>query len=548
LVEDGTIKEHTIIKVTDHMTNGINGRKIMIVLGCEIIGQPSTGKIGQPKRFDPNATPAAPVAVPQANAPAPGQSYSATPKVSRGPSVSRSPDMGCTPIMQINPYANRWKIKGRITDITKMKTWSNARGDGKLMSVTILDKHGDDIKGTFFNDTAAKYHPDDPGCTQRLEKGGMYTFTGGRVKVANAKWNSCRSEYEISFNNNCEIVQVQDDGGVQKVSYDRCMIDRIENMEPGARSVDILGVVMDFQAHSTFTSKKGNEVTKRELTVADESGASIRATLWGDLAFTPDASFENNPIVLITKCKISDYGGRTLSSAFSGSALEFNPDFAPEMSDVQGWHASGGSNNVKGLSTSGGGTGAKDSIERRKRLVDIDDENIGEDAEKANFINVKAYVTFVKTDGNWCYPADPETRKKLTEDQSAGTNGMWRNEGTGAEYEKPDWSYCVNMKIEDYTGVKYAMAFNKDTQAKAFYNGVTANELKKMEEDADGDTTESHKLLESIHFKQYKLVLMVSTSTHEDEPRKGCKIFKVEEINYVDECQKLLEAIDLYDQ
>jgi hypothetical protein len=41
---------------------------------------------------------------------------------------------------------------------------------------------------------------------------------------------------------------------------------------------------------------------------------------------------------------------------------------------------------------------------------------------------------------------------------------------------------------------------------------------------------------------------MVSTSTHEDEPRKGCKIFKVEEINYVDECQKLLEAIDLYDQ
>ena len=38
----------------------------------------------------------------------------------------------CTPIMQINPSANRWKIKGRITNISNMKTWSNAKGDCKF--------------------------------------------------------------------------------------------------------------------------------------------------------------------------------------------------------------------------------------------------------------------------------------------------------------------------------------------------------------------------------------------------------------------------------
>ena len=38
----------------------------------------------------------------------------------------------CTPIMQINPDANRWKIKGRITNISNMKTWSNAKGDSKF--------------------------------------------------------------------------------------------------------------------------------------------------------------------------------------------------------------------------------------------------------------------------------------------------------------------------------------------------------------------------------------------------------------------------------
>ena len=41
-------------------------------------------------------------------------------------------DKHVTPIMQINPSANRWKIEGRITNISNMKTWSNAKGDCKF--------------------------------------------------------------------------------------------------------------------------------------------------------------------------------------------------------------------------------------------------------------------------------------------------------------------------------------------------------------------------------------------------------------------------------
>ena len=210
------------------------------------------------------------------------------------------------------------------------------------MSITILDKHGDDIIATFSNDTAAKYHPQDDAVTQPLEKGSMYTFSGGRVKVANAEWNNCKSKYEISFNNNCEITKVQDDGAVQKVAYSRFDIAQIEHTEPGGRTVDILASVLSFKAHNIFTSKKGNEITKRELVLGDESGASIRCTLWGDQAFTPDEKFENNPIVLITRCKIVDYGGRSLWGAFSGGVLEFNPSFCTELPKVQQWLQSGG--------------------------------------------------------------------------------------------------------------------------------------------------------------------------------------------------------------
>jgi replication factor A1 len=554
LIDSGEIKENTVLKATETMVNDIGPRKIVIILAADILGQ--SGKIGEPKKFGGPAsqqTTTTSSAAPAPAAPVSRPAVKATPQASRGPSVARSPDLGCTPIMQINPYANRWKIKGRITDISKMKTWSNARGDGKLFSITILDKHGDDIKGTFFNDTAAKFHPEAPEATQALQKGAMYTFTGGRVKVANAKWNTCKSEYEISFNNNCEIIQVQDDGDVQKVSYERFMIDQIENTQPGYRRIDILGVVLNVDSHSTFTSKKGNELTKRELTVADESGASVRVTLWGELAFTPDENFENNPVVLITKCNIGDYGGRSLSSAFNGSSLEFNPTFCHEMADVKGWYDSGGSDNVKALSNGGAGASSKgDSVENRKRISDIESEGLGMNAEKGDFISVKAYLSVVKTE-KWCYPADPENRKKLTWDASGGDNGIWRNEVTGHEFDKPDWSYCLQCKIEDYTGTQYCTAFNRDISAPAIV-GFTAPELKKMQVDSGGDelndaaTGEARKALEKLQFRQHRFVLLCKMDTRQEEPQKSCNIYKVEKLdNWAEENRKLLDAIEQYD-
>ena len=59
---------------------------------------------------------------------------------------------------------------------------SNSRGDGKLFSFSIMDKNGDDIRGTFFNEGVDRFHPDQGG-PDALEKGSVYTFQGGRVKV-----------------------------------------------------------------------------------------------------------------------------------------------------------------------------------------------------------------------------------------------------------------------------------------------------------------------------------------------------------------------------
>ena len=50
LVESGQIKTFTVIKIADKFVNDINGKQILCVLKCEVVGQASA-KINSPTRF-----------------------------------------------------------------------------------------------------------------------------------------------------------------------------------------------------------------------------------------------------------------------------------------------------------------------------------------------------------------------------------------------------------------------------------------------------------------------------------------------------------------
>ena len=44
------------------------------------------------------------------------------------------------PINSLNPYQSRWTIRARVTAKPPMRTYSNSRGEGKIMSVDLLDE------------------------------------------------------------------------------------------------------------------------------------------------------------------------------------------------------------------------------------------------------------------------------------------------------------------------------------------------------------------------------------------------------------------------
>ena len=50
-----------------------------------------------------------------------------------------------------------WKIKARICKKHPLKSWKNARGQGNLFNIELIDQQGSQIQATFFNDMATKY-------------------------------------------------------------------------------------------------------------------------------------------------------------------------------------------------------------------------------------------------------------------------------------------------------------------------------------------------------------------------------------------------------
>ena len=60
-------------------------------------------------------------------------------------------------VHQLRILLQRWSIKVRVTNKSNIRTWSNARGEGRLFSVDLIDQTGE-IKASGFNDQCDKFY------------------------------------------------------------------------------------------------------------------------------------------------------------------------------------------------------------------------------------------------------------------------------------------------------------------------------------------------------------------------------------------------------
>jgi replication factor A1 len=594
-VHSGQIQENTLIQITDYMNNTVQGRVVIIVLNLVVVGNhperigspmdigKTSNSVGtaeihttntttnttQPMYSRTNATDTItstnPTNISSTLLPSASVNPYGGPKpammVPTAPIVRSTANVGVplTPISQLNMYQNRWTIQARVTTKSDIRSWSNARGEGTLFSIELLDSSAVDVKATFFKEAVDKFYG-------MLEVNSVYTFSGGRLKVANTQYNACKCPYEITFDQNSEIHKVNDTGDIQSQRYDFVSIASLETAEAGT-TVDILVYIKSIGEPTPLISKKsGQELIKCDLLVFDQSATEISLTVWGDQARQAPSLYANPtnsllPImVAFRRVRISDYNGKSLSTTTSGCATILSTPSLPEATALQRWwqqqqqqmnHGSVSTMRSLSANSAAGNASANINLTDRKDIRAIQMEHLGLDSDKADWISFAGTVTFIKKDkegGAW-YPAcanagEPcKNRFKVTQT----TDNNWFCDKCQGTYPNCVRRWIFSATISDDTSTTWVSFFNE--QAEILLGTTTADEVYGQVFDTtnSGGTIQQQDLYDSYFTKvlhtDWIFKCKVKQEMMGDEARVKTNVHSLQPINYAKECADLLDAI-----
>lgn len=447
------------------------------------------------------------------------------------------------PIAHINPYSNKWTIQARITSKSAMKKWSNAKGEGELFSIDLLDSQGSEIRATFFKEAAKKYFQD-------IEEGKVYTFSGGSLKVvANNNYSRIKNPYELTFDVRSDIRPAVDDMHIKAQTYEFVKISELQNMEPGA-IVDIIGFVKTVGDLNEIISQKlgGKVLTKRDLLIMDDSLHDISVTLWGE-----KASFNENvqdEIVAFKGVKLGDYNGRTLGT-INSSVFKIRPEI-PEFHHLCMWRNNNGQSMNQSISLTGSGGGGSpgtaDPLEKRKSVAAVKNEQMGM-GEKPEYVTVKASIGFVKKEADPWYPAcsNAISNGNSCNKKMILNGNSWVCERCQISKPSPDYRYILSCTFMDHSGMNWITFFND--QAEKLLS-TKANDLHDIKEEGQDD--EYNRIMALPKFQEYILKLRVkfevgNGSDGENINRQKIVCQQLFEIDYATECKQMIDAINKYD-
>jgi replication factor A1 len=370
------------------------------------------------------------------------------------------------PIEAISPYSNKWTIKARCTSKSDIKTWHNRNGEGKLFSVNLLDESGE-IRATGFNDQCDQLY-------DLFQEGSVYYISSPcRVTFAKKQFSNLPNDYELHFEKDSTVEKAEEQDDVPQVRYNFTGIADLQSVEKDT-TIDVIGVLKDIGETSQITSKTTSKpYDKRELTLVDDTGYSVRLTVWGKVASSFDVQPES--VVAFKGVKVSDFGGRSLSLLSSGS-VSANPDM-PEAHKLKGWFDEQGRSgnftthaNAQGTVSTGGGRN-----DPFKTISQVKEEQLGM-SETPDFFAVKASTQYIKQD-NFCYPSclSEGCNKKVVEIDP----GQWRCERCDKTHDRPEYRYIMSVNISDHTGQLWVSCFDETGRQMM---GKSADELMEIKE------------------------------------------------------------------
>lgn len=405
------------------------------------------------------------------------------------------------PIEALSPYTHKWTIKARCTHKGPIKEWHNKNGQGKLFSANFLDATGE-IRATGFTDSVDTFY-------ELIQEGSVYYISSPcRINLAKRQFSNVNNDYELTFERDTAIEKAEDNEGVPQVTYNFTRLADLESVEKDT-TIDCIGILQGVGEVSEVVSKTTSKpFSKRELTIADNTGYSVRLTIWGATAQSFNAAEET--VIAFKGVKVSDFGGRSLSLLSSGS-MSLDPDI-DEAHALKGWYDAQGRNEnyQTHANTIGNTSAATNSKNALKTIAQIRDENLGM-SEEADYFNLKGTIVYVKQD-SVAYPAclTPECNKKVIEVDP----GEWRCEKCNVSHPRPEYRYIMSINVADHTGMLWLSCFD---EVGRMVMGVPADVVMAAKE--EGDERKVQDLFQDANCKNLVFRCRAKMDTFQDQQR-----------------------------
>lgn len=403
------------------------------------------------------------------------------------------------PIEGLSPYTHKWTIRARVTTKSDIRRWHKQSGEGKLFSVNFLDESSE-IRATGFNEQVDQFY-------ELLQTGQVYYISSPcKVQLAKKQFSNLPNDYELMFESGTVIEKAEDQLSVPQVRFNFCSLGDVANVEKDA-TIDVVGVLKEVDEVNTILSKNtGKTFDKRDLTLVDDSGFSMRLTVWGAMATAFDTKLES--VVAFKGAKVSDFGGRTLSLLSSGT-MTVDPDI-PDAHRLKGWYDSQGRSDAfsthSGLAAMGGATGRKDED---RLIADVKELALG--VGETAYFSVRATVVYFRQE-NISYPACPTAtcNKKVFQNP----DDTWRCEKCDQNFAAPQHRYIMNINVCDHTGQLWVSCFD---DVGRLLMGVPADKVVELR--SEGGELAASSLFDEANCRKYIFRCRAKMETFQEQER-----------------------------
>lgn len=477
------------------------------------------------------------------------------------------------PISELSPYCPKgWKIRARITSKSDVRKFSNARGEGQLFKVDLQDKSGE-VQATFFGRGVDTYF-------SRLQANRIYTFKRGSVKAANPRFD--RGQYVVTFDEQTEVEDQEEDTEIPGVSYLFLPIAQVLATPNTGSMVDVSGVVSSVQETMLMIVKtgamSGQERPKRSFTLwdnsGDEGGTHMEITLWGDKAHM---DLQVGGVLFVKGARTGEWQNRVTLNTAGTTGVEVNPDHPRTFELTRQWQAAGSpsgafifasTHSATGAGGSAGGIGYKPGgagmvVQTVEQCLEEDvnlvsplaqgqgfNPNMGRDMHRHV---VLCTLTGVQTERPPFYAACPETVERTGLTQAPeGTSlprrtcnkkvmeegGLWRC-AAGHSSSQPLYRYLCRVQLTDHTGNLDATIFD-ESGVKLF--GSDANAIASLWNGGGQEAAQEH-VQQMACWKTCAMRLRAQKENFNSEDRVKYVIMELADIPLVAEARERLSQI-----